>query len=193
MLTLNQLVQKYDIKGLGFKSGRPTGAPPKLKDTVIRDIKEQIPEEYAARQTGINIKRLQKAFPIIQKVSKNYPDGMERFEVIEELGKIYPKLSEFELNQIYIGRKTVDGKMQSTFPFKQFLGEGRLRAAQREMDKALARVQQYDEFLKNNPPEGMISASQAARDVKKITAKGDGSRVDKILKYKKDNPDSAIV
>ena len=49
----------------------------------------------------------------------------------------------------------------------------------------------YDEFLKNIPPEGMISASQAARDVKKITAKGDGSRVDKILKYKKDNPDSA--
>ena len=192
MLTLNQLVQKYDLKGVTFQSGRPEGAPPKLKDTVIKDLKEQIPEEYAARQTGIVIKRLKKAYPIIEKVSKNYPDGMERFEVIEELGKIFPKLSETELNQIYIGRKTVDGKMQTTFPFRQFLGEGRARSAQREMDKGLARVEQYNEFLKNNPPEGKISATQAAKNVKKITAKGDGSRYDKILAYKKANPDSAI-
>ena len=193
LLTISQMIQKYNLEGLAFKrTGSEASQPPRLKDTVKADIQKQIPELYASKTRSVNQKRLDKAFPIIQKVSKDYPDGFTKPEIISELRKIYPKASESDLEQIYGGRKLIDNKLSNTFPFKSFMKEGPSISATREADKAVARIQQYDEFLKNNPPDQFLSPTQAAKNVGEVVPGKKATRSEKITEYARNNPDSAI-
>ena len=145
------MIQKYNLKGLAFKRGpKDTTTLPKIKDTVKADLQKQIPEQYALKTKSVNQKRLDKATPAIEKVSKNYPDGFTKPEIISELKKIFPKANDIELEQVYQGRKFVDGKLVNTFPFKTLMKEGALDpgagAAKAQKDKAASRIQQYDDF-----------------------------------------------